>query len=189
MRTKARKKTGTKGQKKRPLKARRASSQRTSKPKDGKNWQTVTTLGGKKKRVIIGPGGEWRDAKGRMVKGSPRSKNMVERQKQYWEDVHSGKREKRFSLVAELRRILKEQHADGTSRGHRVMKKLVEVAERGDVPGLRTLLERIDGKVPDVVMGANASMSFAEVSRRAARSMGLEEADLGDVEYDDESCS
>jgi len=59
------------------------------------------------------------------------------------------------SLVAQLRKILQEQYADGTTRGQRVMEVLLKRANDGDIAAIRTVLERIDGKVPDTLNVVN----------------------------------
>jgi len=55
------------------------------------------------------------------------------------------------NLTKELRSLLREVYSDGTTRGHRLMKKLLEVCDNGDVGAIKLVFERVDGKVPETV--------------------------------------
>jgi len=52
-------------------------------------------------------------------------------------------------LTSELRKILSEQTSDGITRGARLMKRLEELGEGGDIQAIRTILERVDGKLTE----------------------------------------
>ncbi len=57
-----------------------------------------------------------------------------------------------YSLTRLLRNILKEKSEDGTTRGQQVMEVLIQKCEEGKIDAVKEVLQRIDGKVPDVVV-------------------------------------
>ncbi len=65
------------------------------------------------------------------------------------------KSEKTFANM--LRLQLKEAHASGGDNLRKVAEALVNKAIDGDVPAIREIADRIDGKVPQAVVGDNES--------------------------------
>lgn len=63
-----------------------------------------------------------------------------------------GRPKRSISLVSHLRKILMEQDSKGVTRGHKVMEAFVEACENGKVEAVKELLNRVDGKVADVVV-------------------------------------
>ena len=61
--------------------------------------------------------------------------------------------EKTFANM--LRIALKEAHAAGGDRLRAVADALVEKAMSGDVPAIREIADRMDGKVPQALVGDN----------------------------------
>jgi hypothetical protein len=54
-----------------------------------------------------------------------------------------------------LRIAIKEAHADGGDKLRKVAEALVDKAITGDVPAIREIADRLDGKVPQAVIGDN----------------------------------
>jgi len=52
-------------------------------------------------------------------------------------------------MVRLLREILQQQDGKGRTNGYRVMEALVTKAKKGNVRSIETILNRIDGKLPD----------------------------------------
>lgn len=61
--------------------------------------------------------------------------------------------EKTFANM--LRVALKEAHAEGGDKLRKVADALVEKAMTGDVPAIKEIADRLDGKVPQAVVGDN----------------------------------
>jgi len=71
----------------------------------------------------------------------------------YLKAVESGKigRPKgSISMATELRKLLSKPDEDGRARAAKLMESLCKAAEGGDVRALKIILDRIDGKVPEV---------------------------------------
>ncbi len=52
-----------------------------------------------------------------------------------------------------LRIALKEAHAEGGDKLRRVAEALVDKAMTGDVPAIKEIADRLDGKVPQAIEG------------------------------------
>lgn len=52
-----------------------------------------------------------------------------------------------------LRVALKEAHAEGGDKLRRVAEALVDKAMTGDVPAIKEIADRLDGKVPQALVG------------------------------------
>lgn len=63
--------------------------------------------------------------------------------------------EKTFANM--LRVAIKEAHEDGNDRLRAVADALVNKAITGDVPAIREIADRLDGKVPQAIVGDNDS--------------------------------
>lgn len=63
--------------------------------------------------------------------------------------------EKTFANM--LRIAIKEAHEDGKDRLRMVADALVDKAMTGDVPAIREIADRLDGKVPQAIVGDNES--------------------------------
>lgn len=61
------------------------------------------------------------------------------------------KSEKTFANM--LRLAINEAHAEGGTRLRAVADALVKKAETGDVPAIREIADRLDGKVPQAIVG------------------------------------
>lgn len=59
--------------------------------------------------------------------------------------------EKTFANM--LRVAIKEAHADGGDKLRKVADALVDKAMTGDVPAIKEIADRLDGKVPQAVVG------------------------------------
>ena len=59
--------------------------------------------------------------------------------------------EKTFANM--LRVAIKEAHVDGGDKLRRVADALVDKAMTGDVPAIKEIADRLDGKVPQAVVG------------------------------------
>lgn len=59
--------------------------------------------------------------------------------------------EKTFANM--LRVAIKEAHADGGDKLRKVADALVDKAMTGDIPAIKEIADRLDGKVPQAVVG------------------------------------
>lgn len=71
--------------------------------------------------------------------------------------------EKTFANM--LRVAIKEAHADGGDKLRKVADALVEKAMTGDVPAIKEIADRLDGKVPQAVVGDDDSDPIRLITR------------------------
>jgi hypothetical protein len=81
-----------------------------------------------------------------------------------------GRPKKDTSLSGMLRKEIAKKDADGVTKKGRIVGKLIELAESGDVVALKYLFDRVDGK-PAQVLSAAVTGDVSVETRSAAEKL------------------
>lgn len=95
---------------------------------------------------------------------NPRSRAALEKHKfKPGQSGNPGGRPKGQSLSALLRELLDEVQKNGKTLGESVSRALIAAAKRGNVKAFNAIADRVDGKVPNKIEGADGGPVKVEV--------------------------